>query len=184
MFKPTKTILSIDVDWVSDPRTFKNLLEVVCPIIKNTSFEKIVFSQYHKDIHHIVDDIKDPVYIVNIDHHHDIQYKETDPLHRGFLSGNWLGHYLINKKVLGATWIANYHSLTNAFQNFADPNSILIDDIIKIVYDLEVVKKHTYDFLFVCQSPHHSINNMSAFCAYEALLVMARLLNKEITVLS
>ena len=55
MLEPTKTVLSIDVDWVSDPRTFKNLLETVCPIIKNTSFDKIVFSQYHKDIRHIID---------------------------------------------------------------------------------------------------------------------------------
>ena len=183
MNKITKTILSIDVDWVGDPRTFKDLLKTVSPIIQNTSFEKIVFSQYHKDIRHIIDNIQDPVYVVNIDHHHDIQYVETDPLHRGFLSGNWLGHYLIRKKVLGATWIGNYHSGTNFFQNFKDPNSILIDDVIKIVYDLEEVNKHTYQYLFVCQSPHHSINNMSAFCAYEALLVMARLLGKEITVL-
>ena len=66
----------------------------------------------------IIDGIKEPVYVVNIDHHHDIQYHDTDPLYRGFLSGNWLGHYLINKKVSGATWIANYNSLSNAFQNF------------------------------------------------------------------
>ena len=99
MLKPTKTILSIDVDWVSDPRTFKDLLKTVSPIINNTSFDKIVFSQCHKDISHIIDDIKEPVYVVNIDHHHDIQYHDTDPLYRGFLSGNWLGHYLINKKV-------------------------------------------------------------------------------------
>ena len=184
MLKPLETILSIDVDWVSDPRTFKDLLKTVSPIIKNTSFDKIVFSQCHKDIKHIIDDIKEPVYVVNIDHHHDIQYHDTDPLYRGFLSGNWLGHYLINKKVSGATWIANYNSLTNAFQNFKDPNSILIDDVIRIVYNLEEVNKHTYKYLFVCQSPHHSINNMSAFCAYEALLVLARLLDKEITVLS
>ena len=49
MNKITKTILSIDVDWVGDPRTFKDLLKTVSPIIQNTSFEKIVFSQYHKD---------------------------------------------------------------------------------------------------------------------------------------
>ena len=183
MNKPTKTILSIDVDWVGDPRTFKNLLKTVSPIIQNSSFEKIVFSQSHKDINHIIDNIKDPVYVVNIDHHHDIQYLETDPLHRGFLSGNWLGHYLIRKKVSGATWIANYNSATNHFQNFKDPNSILIDDIIKIAYDLEEVNKHTYQYLFVCQSPHHSINNMSAFCAYEALLIMTRLFKKEIKVI-
>ena len=171
-----KTILSIDTDWVQDQRTFNLLLEVVAPIFKKISAKKISFSSRHKDIHLITKSLNKselPLRIVNIDHHHDIQYFPRNPqerdetVPRGFFSSNWLGHYILDNVVKEVLWISNYTSVMNGFQ---DARNKLDNECIKITQDINQVKLYEYDYIFVCQSPHHA--NTHSFCAYETLLIL------------
>ena len=165
------TILSIDTDWVSNQRDFNSLLTTAAPILKKTPIKKVLFSPWHKDIHLIVDSLNKaelPIRIVNIDHHHDLQYLPNELISNGFLSSNWLGHYILENIVKEVLWISNYHSKMNGFQ---DIRTKLIDEVIQITQDINQVGLYEYDYIFICQSPHHA--NTHSFCAYDALLTTA-----------
>ena len=163
-----KTLLSIDIDWVQNPEQCKKLIKIVGPIIKKTNFKEPLFCQTHKEIEKIIGKQKEPIYVVNVDHHHDLQYPNASISRKGLTSGNWLGYYLMEGKISGATWICNHNSLMNEFTNWGDAKT-LEDDMISIDPELAAIENFKYDWLFVCLSPHYLNNNPSAWCAFDAL---------------
>tara|TARA_R110002020_G_scaffold327389_2_gene543340 strand:- start:862 stop:1386 length:525 start_codon:yes stop_codon:yes gene_type:complete len=167
-----KTLLSVDIDWVQNPEQCKKLINTVGPIFKKNEFEKPLFCQTHKEISKIIEKQSEPIYVVNIDHHHDLQYQNSSISRVGLASGNWLGYYLMQGKVAGATWICNHNSQMDGFSNWSDAKT-LEDDMISIDPELATIEKFKYDFIFVCLSPHYLTNNPSAWCAYEALRYLA-----------
>tara|TARA_R100001530_G_C4307319_1_gene152063 strand:+ start:234 stop:800 length:567 start_codon:yes stop_codon:yes gene_type:complete len=187
MVKENKEILlSLDIDWVKSPRDAKQLLKVLLPILKKTKFKRTVFGQSHRDIAKLIDPIVNPIYCVNVDHHHDIQYHQTCPLECGFLSCNWLGHYMVNNKISGATWIANHDSIFNKYQlevpyakrNWSDRKSaVLNDDILDVKLDIEEISNFNYDYFFMCRSLHDSENNPAALMTFDTIEVIYKFLN-------
>jgi len=167
-----KTLLSIDIDWVQNPEQCKKLINIVGPIFKKNKFEKPLFCQTHKEISQIIEKQTEPIYVVNVDHHHDLQYESDSISRKGLTSGNWLGHYLITGKISGATWICNHNSQMDGFTNWGDVETLEMD-MIAIDPELGAIEKFNYDFLFVCLSPHYINNNPSAWCAFDALKYLA-----------
>tara|TARA_R100001086_G_C11818523_1_gene253529 strand:+ start:820 stop:1332 length:513 start_codon:yes stop_codon:yes gene_type:complete len=165
------SILSIDTDWVTDARTCSELLRTVTPIFRKVPFKNMLFAIWHKEIHRIIDSIPTselPIKIVNIDHHHDLQYVNEPDNHK-FKSSNWLGKYILNRTVSEALWISNYTSEMNGFQH---NTTLLKDEVIAITQDIQHAKHYNYDYIFVCQSPHHG--NPFSFCAYDALVTFGK----------
>ena len=156
-----KTLLSIDIDWVQTPAHFKKLIKIVGPIIKKTNFKEPLFVQTHGEIKNIIEKQTEPIYVVNVDHHHDLQYPNASIAKKGLTSANWLGYYLMEGKVAGATWICNHTSIMDKFYGW-DSTKTLEDDMILIDTELEAIEKFKYDWLFVCLSPHYLNDNPSA----------------------
>ena len=140
-----KTLLSVDIDWVQNPEQCKKLINTVGPIFKKNEFEKPLFCQTHKEISKIIEKQSEPIYVVNIDHHHDLQYQNSSISRVGLASGNWLGYYLMQGKVAGATWICNHNSQMDGFSNWSDAKT-LEDDMISIDPELATIEKFKYDF--------------------------------------
>tara|TARA_R100001244_G_scaffold119820_1_gene89385 strand:+ start:696 stop:1214 length:519 start_codon:yes stop_codon:yes gene_type:complete len=163
-----KTLLSIDIDWVQNPEQCKKLINIVGPIIKKNKFKKPLFCQTHREISKIIEKQTEPIYVINVDHHHDLQYQNSSITRKGLTSGNWLGYYLLEGKIAGATWICNHNSHTQSWDGITGAKT-LEDDMILIDPDLAAIEKFKYDFLFVCLSPHYINNNPSAWCAFDAL---------------
>ena len=175
-----KNLLSIDIDWVGSPRDAKDLLENLVPIIKKNKFKKIVVAQSHKEINKIVDELNEPVYCVNVDHHHDIQYIPSEPLEAGFLSGNWLGHYMRSGKITGSTWIANYNSVFNRYQDWRKDFVLLNNDILDIKLDIKEISKFDYDYFFMFRSVHDPEDrNWTALQTYDAIEIILQNDNKN-----
>ena len=175
-----KNLLSIDIDWVGSPRDAKELLEVLVPIFKKNKFKKIVLAQSHREINKIVDTLAEPVYCVNVDHHHDIQYIPSEPLEAGFLSGNWLGHYMKSGRITGCTWIANYNSAFNRYQDWRKDFVLLNNDVIDIKLDIKEIAKFDYDYFFMCRSFHnHEERNWTALQTFDAIEVILKNLQND-----
>lgn len=175
-----ETLLSIDIDWVMSPRDSKDLLEVLIPIFKKTKFKKIVIGQSHREISKIVDTLVSPVYCVNVDHHHDIQYIPSEPLEAGFLSGNWLGHYMKSGRIKGCTWIANYDSAFNRYQDWRKDFVLLNNDILDTRLDINAVSDFEYDYFFMCRSFHnHFEGNWTALQTFDSIEVILKNLQND-----
>jgi len=165
-----RTILSVDIDWVSNWTQSKQLLNILSPKIKNGEFKEIAIRSHHQEIRDVIDPIEDDeIYVVNIDHHHDIAYGEHCALDKPFQSCNWLGKYLIEGKVSSAIWIANPDSEVKPFG--------IPEDSINIYYDLELINEFNYDTLFICRSPHYIWQNPSAYGCLMALENLVNLYN-------
>ena len=174
-----EVVLSLDIDWITNARDSKVLFETIFPIIKKTKFKKTVFKPSHGEINNLLDTINDPVYIVNIDHHHDIQYHNSDPLDKGYTSGNWLGYYLMKNKIDGITWVANHHSDFNNYQVGPLATNPLSDDLMYITFDIKEIEKYNYDYFFMCLSPHHLNGNIAALQAYDTIEVFYNLCQQQ-----
>lgn len=163
-----KNVLSIDIDYVNNVHDFKNLLRFYTKIINKVESKNIIFSQIHANIWYILNTLSignDPIEIVNIDNHHDVEYDKSK-ITDGLQSSNWLGHYLKKSDFIkNVYWVNNSNSIAS-----------YPDDLLTITKDLNEVLFDKFDYLFVCESPHYTSTNELAQMAFETLL--------EITMLS
>jgi len=169
-----KVILSIDIDWVENWNQTQELLKKVSPRIKNGEFKNILVSQYHKDMKKLIEDTDEDVFVLNIDHHHDIAYEGSCPLEDVVRSCNWLGYYIKQGKVKGAIWVANRDS------NMVNWEACGVSmEALDIHFDLDIVDKFKFDSLFICQSPHYITESEPAFGAWLGLKTVIDLYTNE-----
>lgn len=139
-----KSVLSIDCDYITTPEKSVEIVNFFLKHVENIEIKNINFSQIHANIHYILQPLllnKESIDIVNIDHHHDIYYKEYKE--DAFKSSSWLGHYLKYPNFIqNAYWLCNYDSIKTS-----------PDDLINMTYNINDVDFKRFDYLFVCESP-------------------------------
>lgn len=172
MIKLTKNILSIDIDYVRSVHDFKNLLKFYIEIIPKIDTKNILFSQIHANIWYVLNPLfmkKEPVNIISIDHHHDIEFE--DKVKDGLQSSNWLGYYFQKRNFIQeAYWVNNADSLSYCVGQ---------DDLLTVTKDLSDVLFNKFDYLFVCESPQYTEKNYLAQMAFETLREITMLLKGE-----
>ena len=113
--------------------------------INSVDADKISFITRHREMERFVSEFDEPIELVNIDHHHDIDYfgKDTEEV----LDGNWVKYYFDNNKISKYCWINNVNS---------DPPT---DEVISkyphehFYFSQEILDELHPDKLILCLSP-------------------------------
>tara|TARA_R100000664_G_C2751700_1_gene138980 strand:- start:101 stop:655 length:555 start_codon:yes stop_codon:yes gene_type:complete len=104
-----RKLLTIDLDWIQNPRQFNDILSLCMELFKNKI--PTIFIKSH---HEIYNHINEEEFIINIDHHHDFGYDNLSirqALDNMLREGNWVLGAAIHKKLKGYVWIKNYNSV-------------------------------------------------------------------------
>lgn len=129
-------ILSIDIDYITSGEDFSEVLNLFTSALFRNPEMEVKFAQYHVDIIDLFKHEYNPMFILNIDMHHDIIYNDIcDPaeIRNGSVdSTNWLGWTCAHRRVEKYIWCKN---------NFSDPFD---GELVKAFHTL-YVKGKTYD---------------------------------------
>ena len=130
------------------------ILKLLNKLVNQDTSLYIAFN--HKMIVDFIDD-NDDIFLINIDHHHDLGYAEEDDTKEGTLKnlncGNWVKYLFDKSQLREYVWINNRNSL--------DVTRELIDNQVKnynckkINFENaeETILKFNYDKIFICLSP-------------------------------
>lgn len=120
-------ILSIDIDYIISNEDFSEVLNLFSSSLFSNPIAEVKFSQYHSDIVELFKHSYDPMFILNIDLHHDIIYNDLcDPaqIRNGSVdSTNWVAWVCAHRRVDKYVWCKNNFSepfdgeLVQAFQS-------------------------------------------------------------------
>jgi len=170
-------ILSVDIDWVRNFTQMRDIVIKLTGMLNDRKFSTIQIDSTHDKIVKTIDLQKEPSYIVNIDHHHDLQYQSEEYNGRvstGYKSCNWLGIEMCNKRITGCTWIANINSdhlkplkPENDWEELGIGKDT--DMVLDIKYDLNDIDNFEYNSMFLCQSPVYIQENWNAHGAWLAI---------------
>jgi hypothetical protein len=150
--------LSIDLDWIKT----KEQLSFVNNLIYNSlQIEQINFSYQHHGLYSLYKSQKD-INLYNIDHHHDVYYKEPkDVVHEG----NWIYHLITKKHIKEYHWIKNIDSEIQG--NF--PEEMKASDYEYHVYDnYNFLEKINFQSISIVLSPEWTFMNLQPL--YEAYI--------------
>lgn len=148
-------ILSIDVDWVQSGLHVDQLNKVFFTKVNEVS--EIVFGDHH---HLITENIKsDNVILHNIDHHHDIVYKDdqVENIKNNIIkSPHWIGNLIHQKKIKEYHWYKNINSQFIRDGYFGE--KLLLENDVEFKYyeNLDNLINQKFDLLFVCKSPFYT----------------------------
>ena len=83
-------------------------------------------------------------------------------------------------KITGCTWIANYNSVFNRYQDWRKDFVLLNNDILDIKLDIKEISKFDYDYFFMCRSFHnHEEGNWTALQTYDDIEIILQNDNKN-----
>jgi hypothetical protein len=144
-------ILSLDCDWITNPRQQEDLLVFMIPIIYNHT--DIVTTYSHSEIYPLFTHGYDEYNLINIDHHHDFHYGYVGKDKTVLDEGNWLFHLSnIFKKKINYTWISNPDSSHIFLKEYKNLKSFSFD------HNLDYIKERKFDKIFICCSPDYASN--------------------------
>lgn len=110
--------------------------------------DKIVFITQHREMRRFLNELESPVDLVNIDHHHDIEYirEEIDDTENEH-DGNWVKTYFQQGKINSYCWICNVNSTPaqeEIAQAYSHESFYISEDILETLNP---------DKLIICLSP-------------------------------
>ena len=142
-----KSILTIDLDWIIESSQTMLLFNFL--IKKLITTKKIIFIKSH---HLLLKYHENETSIYNIDHHHDLGYKETDDPklieNKIYREGNWLLHLIHNNIINKYVWINNINS---------DLKSPHLNEVRNLEYyhhsiDINILNNLNFDKVVICES--------------------------------
>jgi hypothetical protein len=142
-----KSILTIDLDWIVENYQTNLVFNLIIKKLKKS--KKIIFIKSH---HLLLRYIEDENSIYNLDHHHDLGYKESDDPklieQKIYREGNWLLHLIHNKIINKYVWICNSDS---------DIKSPHLNEIRNLEYyyhttDINILNNIEFDKIVICES--------------------------------
>jgi len=149
-------LLSIDLDWLQSGYHLKELNKLFFDKVKYT--KKIIFGNHH---HIILEDLKQikNINLYNIDHHHDIVYKDwqvNDIKINRSSHGCWIGNLLEQNRVKKYHWFKNFNSVPVQESYYSE--ELLLRNSVEFftfenLYELEFIN---FDHIFVCKSAEYT----------------------------
>ncbi len=136
-----------------DYEHYNKLFLLLLDLVKYLNPEDVRISYNHEDIKYMLQNDMDLV-VYNIDHHHDLNYKEEDDLIKCPICScaNWAKYFLENGNISRYIWIKNSNSIPKKdLYKFTWGEKIETRDLIKI--DSLVTSLPKIDKLFICLSP-------------------------------
>jgi len=141
----------IHEDFKPDIQNLVYIFEVFSNAILNS--KKVVFSNYHDCILNELDFNKTHS-IINIDHHHDLFYfnsqKEKVERYSVVSDADWVWYLLKNNYLMSYTWIHNPTSSMPKDSFYSDDKRMICKFLLKGDYTF---KSYDFDLVFVCLSP-------------------------------
>jgi hypothetical protein len=140
-----RKLLTIDLDWIQNPRQFNDILSLCMELFKNKI--PTIFIKSH---HEIYNHINEEEFIINIDHHHDFGYEKFQSVDEG----NWLFHLAnVFTHKINYTWISNPTSDHVYWINtkMHKLKSFMFD------HNINYIRETNFDKIFLCCSPDHAI---------------------------
>ena len=115
--------------------------------------DKIKFIDTHDLAYHICKDIKEPFNLINIDHHHDINYNDSwkDPI-ININASNWVKRLFDMKKIQNYVWVGNSNSVMFNIDKCPFMDKIIVENLRS--YDLGKLAANT-DMLIFCFSKEY-----------------------------
>lgn len=116
--------------------------------INRVDFKNISFITQHREMRNFMSEFDEPIELVNIDHHHDIEYADkdadkTDNEH----DGNWVKTYFQQNKIAKYCWINNVNSTplsATMLEKFPHESFYISEEILETLNP---------DHLIICLSP-------------------------------
>ena len=167
-------VLSIDCDWVGSPSQYQDILSYFTEKVKDV--EEVFFSGDHQ-FHY--PHIPSNTILVNIDHHHDMGYKDFQykNMEKGLMDeASWVLALIRLKKIKGYIWISNYES---EFDGALEDNLAKVRqlDIFKRYFDIKDISEIKYNKILVCESYDWS---KPGKYVYYSLIALAKEMNKKV----
>lgn len=97
-----------DFSCLSLPNADLDKYRILTNFIRSVDKDKISFITRHREMEKFVSEFNEPIELVNIDHHHDIDYFGVDT--KEVLDGNWVKYYFDQGKVDKYCWVNNVNS--------------------------------------------------------------------------
>lgn len=150
--------LSIDLDWI---RTREQINFVNDIIFSSLKIKQINFSYQHHAIYNILEKHKN-INLYNIDHHHDVYYKEPRDIVN---EGNWVYHLITKKCIKQYHWIKNIDSEIQ----FDFPPEMMVSDYEYHVHDnYKFLKEINFQSISIILTPEWTYMNLQPL--YEAYI--------------
>lgn len=121
---------------------------ILTHFIKRVNPKNVSFITQHREMRKFLEEFTEPIELINIDHHHDIEYTEKD-IDRvdNEHDGNWVKTYFQKEKIGKYCWIHNVNStpLTDPFKDKFPHEAFYISE--------EILETLEPDQLVICLSP-------------------------------
>lgn len=153
-----------------DPSNLLFCYKLFLRAIKESECE-VTFAYDHDNILYELQDLKN-IDLINIDHHHDILYHDSedddgisDSLEKKYQAicnysmineGNWVAWLQSKNKINSYTWVGNensFESLEEETKNYC--NSLIPNFNMKTKENFEL-KDYKFDYIFICLSPQYT----------------------------
>ncbi len=145
-------VLSIDLDWLQSGYHLNDLNKVFFQKVKKAN--KIIFSEHHHLIYNVISN-ENEISLCNIDHHHDILYRdyhwENISTKNIVTASHWIGNLIFKKKILELNWYNNFNS-QYIRDNYFGEKLILNNNVKFNIYQNLNNVKDFYDIIFICKS--------------------------------
>lgn len=138
----------------ADLYVYEYLTRYLTEIVTHTDDKnKIKFITSHDLMYHICKNEQEPFNLINIDHHHDINYNDNwDKPIVDVDTGNWVKRLFDMGKINRYIWVANTNSAMYNVEKCPYENKISVNLLKE--YDLEQLVANT-DMLVFCFSPEY-----------------------------
>lgn len=130
------------------PNANMDIYRILTHFINKVDSSKISYITQHREMRRFIDEFDEPIELINIDHHHDIEYNSleansTENEH----DGNWVKTYYQKGKIGKYYWIKNVNSTPiNIEQSEKFPHE-------SFYFSEEILELYHPDRLIICLSP-------------------------------